>query len=356
MQLKCSQPTYFKEKQITVGRHNPSVVLAAGPTRGSNQFSGICPVRTYTYSIAANSQVCGASYFTWNFPQSWQVNNGQIGDPNPPVAHTFWLSSQNSSQVTIQTSQNPTSGPITVTAHFNGCNSVTTTLNASILTAPPSSISFVNEDFEFFHCGEWKLCSTGGQLPIAEQGADFVDYYTFTIDPPRYFTSPEGPVQQKVVAYGHPDFGRTPIIQGSGGATNLTVAATNCISTGRMSNITIVDEDPAWCSGSPNWQPYPIGCVCCEPTGDPNPRKTEESRNEVSLTPNPTNGWILIKLPSSIRAEVFIFSADGRLAEKFTIESEAFEHNLPAKLQNGVYNVRITQGDAVVTQKLILMR
>jgi hypothetical protein len=362
MQLKCSQPTYFKEKQITVSRHNPSAALVASTVRYSNQFGDICPMSTYTYSIAANSQVCGATYFTWNFPQSWQVNTGQVGDPNPPVAHNFWVSAQNTSQVTIQTSQNPANGTISVTAHFNSCSSVTASLNAYILTDPPSAITFVNEDYEFYHCNKWKMCSTGGQIPVEiplvpnQTTENFVDYFTFSIDPPRYFTSPQGAVQQKVVAFGQQDFGRTPLIQGTGGPTQLLVTATNCIGTSAASSITISDEDPAWCPGIPYSQPYPIGCECCEPGEDPNPKKTDKEQAQFKLTPNPTQGFLTFNLPKIAPAQISIYTTEGKLIEQFTLIGGDTEYQLDSKINAGIYIVHIIQADASAIEKLIVLK
>jgi hypothetical protein len=355
MKMSCSPATYSIEREIAIARFDPAVVLTAGNVRGNNQFGGICPLRNYVYKIDPASKVCGATLFTWSFPQSWQVNNGQIGGGTPPL-HTFYINGQNSSEVTIQTSQNPSNGPVSVTAHFSGCNSVTATVQATILSAPPATTTFVNEDFEFYHCGEWKMCATGGQLPITVSGADYVDYYTFTIDPPRYFTSQQGAVQQKVVAFGHQDFGKTPIIQGSGGATQLDVSATNCQGTNAASSITIVDEDPAWCPGTPFWQPYPSGCECCEPGEDPNPKKIDNEQAQFRLTPNPTQGYLNIHLPTNTPAQISIYTTEGKLIEHFTLIGENIEYQLDSKINAGIYIVHIIQADASAIEKLIVLK
>jgi hypothetical protein len=355
MRLSCSPSSYFREKQITITRSNPTVILTAGAERGTNEFSGICPLRTYVYKIDPASKVCGATHFTWSFPTSWQVNYGQIGG-GPPPQHIFYVSGQTSSEVTIQTSQNPGNGSISVTAHFNNCASVSASLPVNILTAPPASIDFKNQDYEYFHCGEWKMCATGGQIPLNVVNADKVDYYSFTINPPRYFTSPNGPVQQKTIYYGDADFGKTPLIQGGGAPSQLVVSATNCIGTSSQSSITIVDEDPAWCPGSPFWQPYPIGCECCEPSGDPNPKKKEDQLTRFKLVPNPTSGVVLITLPENGKATVNIYTLDGKLIDTFEQTSQNLEYRLPDALRSGLYILRITQNDAQFVERINLLR
>ena len=77
---------------------------------------------------------------------------------------------------------------------------------------------------------------------------------------------------------------------------------------------------------------------------------------KVSVYPNPTTGLVTLSIGERIETEVTVYAINGsQVISKSVFNDETIEMDL-SKLNNGIYLMRIKQGDAVATKRINVLK
>jgi hypothetical protein len=78
----------------------------------------------------------------------------------------------------------------------------------------------------------------------------------------------------------------------------------------------------------------------------------ENTAGNVSVYPNPTNGEFTVQLNGNAAAIVEIMNELGQVVNAFTMTSSVRTVDMK-NFESGVYFIRVTEGDATTTHRLI---
>ena len=80
-------------------------------------------------------------------------------------------------------------------------------------------------------------------------------------------------------------------------------------------------------------------------------------KGQVEMNPNPTSGILNVNLSGSINGETQaqVFTIDGRMVQSQIMDSRSFQLNL-STLNNGIYLVRLVNGEKAITQRVTVQK
>src|ERR1700740_3059420 len=76
--------------------------------------------------------------------------------------------------------------------------------------------------------------------------------------------------------------------------------------------------------------------------------------NQVTIYPNPSNGNFMVETTVTTPQLLELFDLTGRLVNSKPITSRTIING--SDLQNGVYNIKITDGNTVTNKKIIISK
>lgn len=98
---------------------------------------------------------------------------------------------------------------------------------------------------------------------------------------------------------------------------------------------------------------YSEDCGEIHPIGISNPY---ESRSELVVSPNPSNGTFRINQYEGNQAEIELFNLIGKSVWKRTLDDVSKDISIPANIVNGTYIIRVRSSDNFYSGKIVLIR
>jgi Secretion system C-terminal sorting domain/PKD-like domain len=335
--LTTACPPIYKTALITVTRNDAVITTIA------SQFplNRICPNSTYSFAV---NPVCGVTDYSWQFPAGFTIT----GYTN------------NKTVANISTGATITSGNVTITALFNGCNSVSLSVPITAITGAPAQAPVFDIYAPQYHCNAWYVCRNGNYITLAQSSfAIDVQTFTYTVSSPWYFRNA---ANQKVNSLTLPYIETPPSIFADVCRTtgNYSVRANNCLGSSTPTSIIFYQESECWCLSTPPF-PYssgdpkpcltaPSGCgLCTQPvptriTVFSTDAKKGNTTNivEAIIYPNPANGVVTIKTKNLQQKRINIVSSDGNIvfSQKTSLEQLKID---VSRFKTGIYIIEIIE-------------
>ncbi|MBP7679842.1 MAG: T9SS type A sorting domain-containing protein [Saprospiraceae bacterium] len=344
--------TYSRPSSYTITRTNP--VLEKDIT--SFKQTNLCRNNTYSYKLKT---LCGATNYSWTFPSGWTVQAGQ-----------------GSQTVTVSTNASASSGNVTINATLTGGCTATVSYWLNVITTPPNTPQVsLTEDYDTgFQCGQWQICPNGTMVYLVPQG--ITETYTYQVTNPWRVNG--------LLSVTTSDPFVTISYTGSAPTSGvLTFRATNCVGSSGWNNYTFSRQMSYWCTHS-----YPVWCECCQPPCDGCPpyplfeapiegesqvvKEYNQSTNnspvassslennivgKLLLQPNPAENEVSITLPNATSGISELVSMNGEILGSFNFKNtNTFILPLKEITSGGMYLLRVTTSEAILTEKLLITR
>ncbi|MBP7219942.1 MAG: T9SS type A sorting domain-containing protein [Paludibacteraceae bacterium] len=343
---------YQYSRTLEIFRTNPVLVKDPANFKQNN----LCQNSTYTYKVRP---LCGATNYNWIFPSGWTVQAGQ-----------------GSQIVTVSTNASASSGNVTINTTLDGGCTTTATYPLTIITTVPHAPQVsLTEDYDTgFQCGQWQICPNGTTVYLVPQS--ITEAYTYQV------TNPWRVNGLLSVTTSDP-FVTISYVGDAPSSGVLTFRAINCVGPSAWNNYTFSRQMSYWCTHS-----YPIWCECCEPpcNGCP-PRQLYEAPPEgesqvvkeysqstnnspvasssldnnivdkLLLQPNPAENEVAITLPNTTSGIGELVSMNGEILGSFDFKNtNTFILPLKEITSGGMYLLRVTTSEAILTEKLLITR
>ncbi|HEX4957288.1 MAG TPA: T9SS type A sorting domain-containing protein [Lacibacter sp.] len=345
--LPTACPALYRTASIAVTRSEPAISLTP------NQFpvNRICPNTTYSFSV---NPVCGATDYTWQFPADFTITSY----------------SNNKATANVTTGSSPSPGNVVITASFNGCSNVSTTVPVVILTGTPAQVPEFDTLARNYHCQNWYICRNGSTsyIPYVFGAAPLdIQTFTYTLSSGWYFKNTSN---QNVTSITLPFDAQPPTIYSDLCRTYgyYSVKANNCFGSSPTVSTIFYRESECWCNST---QPYPYGygankpCLVpptgCNSCNTPIPyRLAPGSRNtpliitENKIYPNPASSYITIETTEKELKMIKVTALNGANIYRTTTMEQIIKLDA-SKWLRGIYVVEVyTNNKAYMREKVIV--